>query len=663
MRVVRAQVGIAIALVVVFALAGAVSLGLDAATFDETAHVAAGLSYVERGDYRLNTEHPPLAKLWAAWPVVLLGRSTVDYGSPAWSGADPWVLGFEALNGARGSPERRDPLRQLLPARLAMLTLGVCLGGIVLAWSFELWGGRGALVSLFLFCLSPTMLAHARLVTTDLPAALGIVATLWTFWRFTRRPSLVRGALCGVAAGAALATKFSCLLLVPMLVACACVWIATAAPRERRSRLRASACAAAGIVLLSGLVVWAAYGFRFTASTDPGYALDWTVLDAEPGRLTGIVQAARHLRLAPEAWLHGLAEVRASASRRVAYLNGETSIVGFWYYFPEAFLLKTPPALLVLLAWAAVRAARRPNGRAQDVWAVIAPAAVYGAAALGAHLNLGHRHLVPLEPLLFVLLGGLVHPCASSRAARYALGAALVAYAGSFAAATPRYLSYFNALAGGPAGAPRYLLDSNLDWGQDLARLGAWARRNGDPVIHLAYFGTADPLAYGIHYRKVRMVHDFYPETPETWPGPGDLVAISVNLLNGLYVDEDESLGRELLRRRLVTTDVVAAWVRMRDVESRAGRRHPPLGEWLVERGVAPADALAAIREGLLPARIRRLRDTVKPLARIGDSIYLYRLPANLSQRETVAPLMGSHGGSDCETKTSLEERLEPVSS
>jgi hypothetical protein len=127
------------------------------------------------------------------------------------------------------------------------------------------------------------------------------------------------------------------------------------------------------------------------------------------------------------------------------------------------------------------------------------------------------------------------------------------------------------------------------------------------------------------------MIHDFHPEVPETWPGPGELIAVSVNLLHGLYLDEDEALGRELLRRRVVTTDVVARWVRMRDAESRAGRRHPPLAEWLVSSGAASGPVVETIRADLLPARMRRLRQTLEPVARIGDSIVAYRLPATAS--------------------------------
>jgi hypothetical protein len=632
----RTQTSLVALLLLGFAVAGTFSLRRDAATFDETAHIVAGLSYLDRNDFRLNSEHPALAKLWAAWPVRVLGRDTVDYGSPAWRETDEWMLGFAALQG--------DPARVLVPARLAILATGLALGAIVLAWSWELWGAWGGLLSLFLYVTSPTMLAHARYVTTDLPAALGIVATVWLFWRFTRRPSAVRAALCGLAAGAALATKYSAVLLAPMLLVVALPWLCGKEWRSRSTRLLL---ALPLVALVAGIVVWAAYGFRYAASPDPSYAFDWSALGERPGPSSTLLREARDAHLAPEAWLHGLATVRATSSRREAYLNGQRSVVGWWSYFPEAFLLKSPPALFALLAWGAVFAARRLRSRAFDVWAVLGPVVVYALFSLSARLNIGHRHLAPIEPLLFVLLGCIARSAWSRRAGRIALGALLLSYTASFVAATPRYLSYFNFLAGGPRGAPRYLLDSNLDWGQDLGRLGEWSREHGSPEIYLAYFGTADPRAYGIRFRKVCLVHDMRPDLPEERPGPGDLVAVSVNLLYGLYADEDQALGRTLLARHLVTTSQVRAWIELRDRASRSGDRHPSLAEWVVAQGLIAGPTLEPIRSGLLPAWFSRLRASGEPLARAGDSIYVYRVPADLSQGETVRRDDPSHAISD----------------
>jgi hypothetical protein len=207
------------------------------------------------------------------------------------------------------------------------------------------------------------------------------------------------------------------------------------------------------------------------------------------------------------------------------------------------------------------------------------------------------------------------------------LGLLLTAYAGSFVLATPGYLSYFNIFAGGASGGARFLLDSNIDWGQDLPRLKRWMTDRAIERVHLAYFGTADPRAYGINYQKVVMVHDFRPRWPSSRPRSGDHVAVSLNLLYGLYLDRDRRLAEELLRRGWITTPQLQQWVDYRDRLSKSGRNPDGLGGWLVEHGFLDASQHEMAGSGLLPAWLDGLRRDERPVGRAGDSILIYRLP------------------------------------
>lgn len=616
------------ALLSLFAAAATNSLVRESATFDETAHLAAGFTYLDRMDFRLNSEHPPLFKGWAALPLWLGGSVEPDYSSQGWTGGDQWLFGYEFLNGPLHDPQRRSPASLLTPARMAMLLPALLLGVIVYLWSREIWGEAGALLSLFLYCLSPTMLAHGRLVTTDLPSALGFTAVLWSMWRFYRSPSVKMAVLCGISLAAALLMKFSALLLFPIMTLLGLMWVLwPGVPGDQRRRRWLWILA---LVLIAGMLayggLWAGYGFRY-AACEPGHALDWEVVTPTGGAAGETVRIALDNKLLPESYLYGLAYFLGGAQRRVAFLNGEQSLIGWWYYFPQAFLMKSPPALILILCLLTLHALRAGLWRSFNCWYVALPIALYVGVSIAGNLNIGHRHLAPLYPLLFLLCGGIVRLWSGSRTVRTVTILLLVAYALSFATATPRYLSYFNFTAGGPKGGWRYLLDSNIDWGQDLPRLKAWMEASGTPEIHLAYFGTADPAAYGIRYRKTYMAHDYHPELPHQMPRPGDHIAVSVNLLQGLYIDRDEAFARELHRRGLIRNAQVREWLDLRDRLSMENRRHPDLASWAVERGFIDEAMRREVESGLLYARLARLRDGGPPVARAGDSILIYRWP------------------------------------
>ncbi len=621
------------ALLALFVTCGFVSLLRDSVTFDETAHLGAGVSYIETGDFRLNPEHPPLAKLIAAAPLALLHRGGGNYGSPLWDGSrasadDPhrshaseWGFGFELLNGPRTAATRRDPAARLSPARSTILFLGVLLAMVVYAWARELYGPPAGLLGLALAVTCPALLAHARLVTTDLPAALGFTATTWLAWRWLSAPTWRRAALTGLALGAAVLFKFSCALLAPLVVVLAAIAVAT-----RRLDLKR---AGAGIALIAALAygsIWAGYGFRFEASRDPDYVLEWEGLAGE-ARLSPMIVLAREHRLLPEAYLFGFAYAKAESTGRVAFLDGEQSLAGWYRYFPEAFFLKTPLAFTALVLWVLGAGVLRARGRSFDGWCLALTPVVVTAVAILSRLNLGHRHLAPLYPFLCVAIA----PAAawlSERGARAVVAAVLVASCVlSFALATPRYLSYFNVVAGGPRGGAKHLVDSNIDWGQDLIRLKNWMSTRGVDEVDLAYFGTADPRAYDIKFRKVSLIFDFYPELPVVRPESGRYLAVSVTLLAGVDPNAGRLFAKELLRRGVASRAQIAAY--QSDSESRRAKGLPlvRIADWMVERGMITAEERLVVEDVIPAAWLEHVRRTLTPVGWAGDSIAIYRVP------------------------------------
>ena len=193
----------------------------DAVTYDEQPHVAAGYTYLTRRTVDFNTEHPPLLKDLAALPLLFMKLDLSWYVSdgPDWFNGDPWEFGRKLLDHSTG-----DPDRAIFAVRAPIIALTLLLGWVMFAWTRRRYGDVAGLIALTLYVFSPTILAHGRLVTTDLGAAAGFFIATIAFLRFLERPSGVNTLLAGTALGLALLTKFSTILLAPIFIVLAVAW-------------------------------------------------------------------------------------------------------------------------------------------------------------------------------------------------------------------------------------------------------------------------------------------------------------------------------------------------------------------------------------------------------------------------------------------------------
>jgi dolichyl-phosphate-mannose-protein mannosyltransferase len=529
---------------------GLTSLRTKSAIYDEPVHFTAGYAAARFGEVRFNPDHPPLVGMMAAAPLLFSDvRFPAD--DPAWGMGRPYEVGRRFLY------RWNDGDRLLARGRTVILGLAAGLAALVFFWTRALWGREAAAVALLLAVTSPDVLAHGQLVTTDLGATLFIFATVAAFQRVTERVTPARVALAGLALGAAFATKLSALILLPVLAVLAAVVALRGEPLPvgagARTRARDKALVLAGVLAAMGAiglaVVWSAYRFRYAASSDPHVeaAIPWDRLRPEEP-LASLVDGLRASRVLPEGYLWGFVRFFEHQESRPSFLLGERSDHGFAAFFPVSFAVKTPVALLILLAIAVVLAARGRRRR-EDVFLWV-PVLLYAAVSLTRGINIGHRHLLPLYPFLFVIAGRTAHWAASStrRAPRVAVGALLAWHLGAALWIHPHYLAYFNELAGGPSRAYHLLVDSSLDWGQDLKGLKPYMQAHGIPRLKLSYFGTADPAYYGIEADLLPSYLALPRETVRAFR-PGDVLAVSATNLAGVYLDPADRPMMERLRR------------------------------------------------------------------------------------------------------------------
>jgi tetratricopeptide (TPR) repeat protein len=489
-----------------FSFVAVTAISQKSNTVDEPVHVLAGYSYLKWGDFRLNPEHPPLAKMWAALPLLARGRTLrLDTQSARYFAGVITAANLQEF--FPGTPVETV----FFIAKLQMVFVAIALGIFVFAWSKELFGFQAAVAALFFYALDPNILAHSQLVHTDIAFTAFSFICIYFLWRAFRELTWSNLLLFYLFCGLAAATKHSFALMLPIGAALALVKIFSSqllpcAIGKTRSitghtgKAIVLAGVFVGALLGSYLLLWASYGFRFDAVPAPGLPLSSAALMPEQPILRIWVSFLLEFHLFPEAWINGqLFNLKHLA--RTAYLLGEVSDTGFWAYFPVAFAVKTPLPTLLLLAAAVYLLARKRIDRMTGLFLLI-PVVVYFSLAVASRMNIGLRHILPIYPFLFVLIGGTAWELwkESSRLKKAGLTLIALWYLGSAFFIYPHHLAYFNELAGGPGNGYKILVDSNLDWGQDLKGLKTFMEDRGIKKIYLSYFGTADPCSYRIDF-------------------------------------------------------------------------------------------------------------------------------------------------------------------
>ncbi|MCC6905883.1 MAG: glycosyltransferase family 39 protein, partial [Anaerolineae bacterium] len=449
-------------------------------TFDEGFYIARGWAALRTGHF-LPLGHPPLTNLLAGTGVLL------EPGLPHPAQLDGWTED----NAERVSKDLLwerglDTDRIVFLGRMPGLLLAVLFGALLWRWAWELYGPWSAVLAVMLFTFSPNMLAHAGLATTDLGVAAFYVAALYAWVRFLRLRTVSSLIAAGVLLGLAQSAKFSAALLAPTLILMT-LWMAWRAQglalRGRNWLARLSQQASrwpAGwfwgavyallvVGVLGALTIWAINFF--------------TLRPLMPGNYLG--ELSHFLGLA--------------AGGHRAYLLGMLSERGWWYYHLIALAVKLPESTILLFLLALMLAAGR-HMRTRE-WEVVFPGMLYLAASLVISLNVGVRYLLPVILLLSLFIARIASGPPRSGMLRLAvIGILLLVNVAITLRTFPNFISYFNLVSGGSSNGYRILVDSNLDWGQDLPALADYLRETDADTVYLSYFGQAEPAYYGIDY-------------------------------------------------------------------------------------------------------------------------------------------------------------------
>ena len=502
--------------------------------WDEGFELGSGYAYLKTGKLRFNLEQPPLAKVLAALPLL--------YFNPRLPVEDPsWVNKQDVEFGIAFLYHNRVPAdTMLMAARSMIILLTVALGVLVAAWTRRRFGNGPALLAVALVAFDPNILAHGHYATTDLGATFFMFAACVAWDAFLGSKRKVHLVLAGILLGFAIGTKFSALMLLP-------VFAILYAIRWWQQRERFSLVHFGGSLVLVAVIAFLAIVLVYLPEAkffEPSWALRRpnppleTVIDRSNmlGDLLGRVGKVASLQA--NSFYRGFSDfVGHNAGGHPSYLLGQISDTGWWYYFPVVFLVKTPTADLLLfglLLAGGLAALFRKEFRITPSWAtVLVPALLYFGLSMTSRIDLGIRHLLPFYPFFFVAIAAGFFTLVRARWRPWApLMLVVVCFllAAESLAAFPDYLTFFNLVSGGTKRGPHYLLDSNIDWGQDLKNLKLYMSRHPARQYCLEYFGNADPAYYGMDVGYVARTNQ-----PKERQEMDCMVAISVTVLSDLY--------------------------------------------------------------------------------------------------------------------------------
>jgi len=484
----------------------------DSGIVDEIAHIPAGYGYLEKQDMRLNPEHPPLSKAFAALPLTFVKLNNF-FDDWSWKDANQWEAGWQFLYRAGNSADFI-----LFWSRIPMILLTLLVGWLVFIWAKKLYGTRTSLFVLFLYILSPNILAHGHWVTTDIAATLAFLAGIFFYDRYLRHATRKNLVIAGLIFGVAQLLKYSAFLLIPMMGVYLIFWVILMRKDQKFwAFFGKQMWALIQIVVIGFVLVWLVYlAFYWRTPLDvEKHLIDVSLPTVGQApfnhflkTLAGIpvVSAFGH-------YLLGFIMVFAHAEGgHTAFLLGKFSQMGFKLYFPLAFLFKESLPVLILLfasfAGIIIGLIKRksslisPDERREDAWNLVlflVMPIIYFAVSINGNLNIGIRHLIPTLPFLYLLIGRFVRPVLISKISwrTFAVSGLSVWLLLETAFTYPHYMGYFNEIRL-VLGLKKHqiLVDSNLDWGQDLKRLAEYTKENHISEIKVDYFGGGVPTYY-----------------------------------------------------------------------------------------------------------------------------------------------------------------------
>lgn len=497
-------------------------------TIDEPNHFYCGLEWWQNGSYTAWPENPPLSRA-----VVALGPYLKGYRVESFTPDTLTVNGFFFKSYDLAYFNQANVSDDLFWVRIFVLPLFLLSVWVVWVWAQQLAGAQAGFLAVGMYATLPSILAHSGLATTDITFLSTFILMMWLFTRWLSKPSVLNGLWLGLAAASALLAKFSVLVFFPVAALIMIILFLAVGRKTREEPLRdwflQALKSGAVAVLAMFLMVWAFFGFSFGP------------LGEQPIIQAGIAEGAfpsvlNQIQVPAPEWFAGLQLLMShNAQGHPSYALGGMSFQGFWFFYPLAWLVKTPWPFMLFILLGIIGAWGRWGGSRnwQSMALTVIPIAIT-LSVMNSHINIGLRHILVVYPLGAVgasagLLRLVSYFPKFSEGWRRFIPAGLVLWQFTIACfAFPNYLSYFNRFGGSEPGS--ILVDSDLDWGQGLYELSEFAKEQQIDTLNLAYFGLAQDCWYDLPTIKLlsadSTVHGWVAVSEAAYQGAWDVTNI-----------------------------------------------------------------------------------------------------------------------------------------
>ncbi len=493
------------------------SQSLVSMTFDEPLHIAAGYSKLITGDYRMNTEHPPLMHFIEGLPLLII-KPALNLADISWTQKNlmDFIRKFFF-------EYNKNPRQILEYSRLPIIILTLLLGVLIYKWTNELFGTNASIIALAIYTFEPNILAHGILATTDMGFAFFTLLALYCYSKFFNKQTIQTLLLAGITMGLAQLTKYTAIFLWPayfLIILAASKNFSNITPKfsyplqnkiknKFYKQIYFQIISLGAILLISLLLINAAYLFKGTGTPIKQAMLEDETLNKEifsPQKIFGTSKIINYLaqnipNALPYYYTKGLGFVLYEGKTpKPNIILGKYYERGAWNYYFVTFAVKTTIALIVLTALSILLPQKKSNK--QTTWQhLLIPPLIILLALSSATKQIGLRYILAIIPFLIILISGRITntKIAGKKIFKYFIFLLLIAHATSSVAQFPNYLSYYNEAIGAENGW-KYFADTNTDWGQDFDKLRAYISCKPDTKVQ--YFGTNDLKFYGLLNQK-----------------------------------------------------------------------------------------------------------------------------------------------------------------